>query len=66
MVLDTLEVQELSKDEAFKIDGGLGFLATVAAGLVVAAFTVAATEVVADWNNFKRGFTGEPERPHGT
>ncbi|WP_373397047.1 hypothetical protein V8V91_21020 [Algoriphagus halophilus] len=49
--------KELSIDEIKEISGGLGFWATVGAGLI-AATTIA---IINDWDNFKAGLKGEYE-----
>jgi bacteriocin-like protein len=49
--------EELSFEEMQRVEGGLGFWETVAAGLIVA--TVVA--IIDDWDNFKAGLQGKPE-----
>jgi len=57
MNLENLGVQEMSAQEAMKIEGGGGFWGPVAGGLIIATFVA----VIADWDNFKKGLKGEPE-----
>ena len=45
-------------DEDAKMTNG-GFIATVIAGCMIAAFV----EVIRDWDNFERGLKGEPYNP---
>lgn len=52
-------VQEMSTNEMKKIDGGLPFLALVAAGIIIGA----AIEIIQDWDNFVGGLKGQCEIP---
>jgi|GEM_PF-863757 len=54
---DMENMRELSNYELESINGGLGFLATVAAGIIVGS----AIAVINDWDNFKAGLKGEQE-----
>jgi hypothetical protein len=58
ITLNELNLEELEAGEAIETNGGL-FWAAVAAGAAIAAIT----QVIQDWDNFKRGITGEPEIP---
>ncbi|MBW3466256.1 class IIb bacteriocin, lactobin A/cerein 7B family [Arthrospiribacter ruber] len=49
--------EELSFEEMVEVEGGLGFWATVGAGILVAS----AVAIISDWDNFKAGLKGEPE-----
>lgn len=53
--LSDLELIDLNSFEEKNINGG-GFFIAVAAGLTIAA----GTEIITDWDNFERGFTGQP------
>lgn len=44
----------LERTELENINGGLALLATIAAGVCVAA----AAEIISDWGGFKAGLTG--------
>ena len=50
---------ELSNQELKGVDGGLPFWQTVGAGIFIGA----ALAIINDWNNFERGFNGEPYYP---
>jgi len=56
--MNTLELRELNSNEIEKVSGGCGGLCILSVGLTV----MAATEIVSDWDNFKRGLRGEPEK----
>ncbi|SEF91822.1 hypothetical protein [Algoriphagus boritolerans] len=49
--------KELSIEEMQETAGGLGFWATIGAGLIVAT----GVAIISDWDNFKAGLRGEPE-----
>ncbi len=49
----------LSKKEVKEVNGGLGLLPAIVVGCIIAAFA----EIVSDWDNFERGFKGEPYQP---
>ena len=49
-------ISNLTKEESVEIAGGIGFLASVAAGAIIAGVA----EVISDWDNFERGLTGQP------
>jgi len=49
--LNEMGLVELNSSDQKNITGGLGFLATVAAGIVIGA----AVEVISDWDSFKKG-----------
>lgn len=49
-------LEELSPEEQLEITGG-SFGLDVLGGLLLAI----AKEVISDWDNFKRGLTGQPE-----
>ena len=50
-------VSEISQRELVETNGGLAFLATIAAGILVGA----AVAIINDWDNFIAGLTGKPE-----
>lgn len=54
--LRNIDLVELKLSEQKNITGGFAFLATIAAGLIIAA----GTEIISDWDNFERGFSGQP------
>jgi hypothetical protein len=58
MDLEKLNVAELNAQETQETEGGIGILATIAAGLIISA----GVEIIQDWDNFKAGLNGEPER----
>ena len=60
MIMDTLELRELDSDELDNINGGAVncFWGAVAAGLIIAT----GGEILGDWDNFKRGLRGQPEK----
>lgn len=49
--------ENLSFKEMTEVNGGLSFIATIAAGIII----YAASEIINDWDNFKAGLKGEPE-----
>lgn len=53
-------LQELTINEMKETHGGLGFLATVAAGIIIGA----AIEIMSDWENFENGLSGRPYDPN--
>lgn len=55
--LNEFGVQEMDAREMKNTDGGLAFMATVAAGLIIAA----GAAIIDDWDNFKNGLAGESE-----
>jgi hypothetical protein len=58
MNLEKLNLVELSPYEVQETEGGIGILATIAAGLIISA----GVEIIQDWDNFKAGLNREPER----
>jgi hypothetical protein len=58
MNLEKLKVAELNAQEVQETEGGIGILATIATGLIISA----GEEIIQDWDNFKSGLNGEPER----
>jgi lactobin A/cerein 7B family class IIb bacteriocin len=48
--------KELSIAEMQEVEGGLGLIETIVAGLVIAA----GAAIIDDWDNFKRGLNGAP------
>jgi lactobin A/cerein 7B family class IIb bacteriocin len=55
--------KELSIEEMQEVEGGLGFWATVGAGIIVGLTVATFVAVIEDWDNFKAGLNGEPEIP---
>jgi len=57
--LSLSDFREIPATEQLEINGGLWpLLAKIAAGLLVAA----GTAIIDDWDNFKNGLTGQPEK----
>ena len=57
MKIEKFNVKELSLTEQTDVNGGFFGLDDLIIGLII----VAATAVVSDWDNFKRGLAGKPE-----
>lgn len=52
-------MKELEKKELMAVEGGISFWQTVGAGILIGA----ALAIINDWDNFERGFNGEPYYP---
>ena len=54
--LNALGVVEMTKKEITSHNGGCGGLCLIGVGLVIAA----ATTIMQEWDDFEKGFNGEP------
>lgn len=55
--LNEFGVHEVRQEEMVSVNGGaIGIGAAILIGCAIATFT----EVIGDWDNFERGFTGKP------
>ena len=59
IIMDTLELRDLDVQELRNVNGGVcGPLCLIGVGIVI----VSGTEIISDWDNFKRGLKSEPEK----
>ena len=54
--LNAMGVEEMTEKEVLSVDGGCGGLCLLGVGLIIAA----ATTIMQEWDDFEKGFNGEP------